>query len=353
MQRFKLSAIAACLLWACLPAISSCASDTVSTSSSSLRAVPAEPKSQVVRRPSAAAAASIGQWADTTGMYDRALVSSGGSTCQVPQKSIVLKADVSSAPSIYLYEDSGTEVLGSWPGTGMERVPGCDGLWYYQYGLVTKNPFNVIFSSVGSGRYPADQEPGIPFSQSSPCFDYSNLKFRNAAFCGIKVKGASPEVSLYVDGSKVPSGGMVEIPSGSGVGARIRMPQAHSASMARRDRSATAMSSGSARGLTEAKKERSRRFRSPTAARPPPGSSERTAPRRSSSQAIPSSGATRLSISWLPTASRTATDRMTTASGGPTATPTITRQQPSTAETSRGLPKSSTTSSPWAPTPSG
>ena len=166
MQRFKLSAIAACLLWACLPAISSCASDTVSTSSSSLRAVPAEPKSQVVRRPSAAAAASIGQWADTTGMYDRALVSSGGSTCQVPQKSIVLKADVSSAPSIYLYEDSGTEVLGSWPGTGMERVPGCDGLWYYQYGLVTKNPFNVIFSSVGSGRYPADQEPGIPFSQS-------------------------------------------------------------------------------------------------------------------------------------------------------------------------------------------
>ena len=221
MQRFKLSAIAACLLWACLPAISSCASDTVSTSSSSLRAVPAEPKSQVVRRPSAAAAASIGQWADTTGMYDRALVSSGGSTCQVPQKSIVLKADVSSAPSIYLYEDSGTEVLGSWPGTGMERVPGCDGLWYYQYGLVTKNPFNVIFSSVGSGRYPADQEPGIPFSQSSPCFDYSNLKFRNAAFCGIKVKGASPEVSLYVDGSKVPSGGMVEIPPGSGVDAAL------------------------------------------------------------------------------------------------------------------------------------
>ena len=129
MQRFKLNALAACLFSLCLPAISSCASDTTSASASPVRAAPAEPKSQVVTRPSAAAAASVGEWADTTGKYDRALVSSGGKSCQVPPKSIVLKADVSSAPSIYLYEDSGTEVLGSWPGTGMERVPGCDGLW--------------------------------------------------------------------------------------------------------------------------------------------------------------------------------------------------------------------------------
>lgn len=204
MQRFKLNALAACLFSLCLPAISSCASDTTSASASPVRAAPAEPKSQVVTRPSAAAAASVGEWADTTGKYDRALVSSGGKSCQVPPKSIVLKADVSSAPSIYLYEDSGTEVLGSWPGTGMERVPGCDGLWYYQYGLVTKNPFNVIFSSVGSGRYPADQEPGIPFSQSSPCFDYGELKFRNASFCGIKVKGASPEVSFMSEEAGFP-----------------------------------------------------------------------------------------------------------------------------------------------------
>ena len=121
--------------------------------------------------------------------------------CEAPEGSIVLKADVSTAPTIYAYtKDTETALTAKWPGDAMTELTGCAEKFWYFTPSTTKNVL-AIFSSVNGERYPADMQPGAAFSADKSCFDWSSKTFKAAADCGMTSSKAT--ISLTVNGGSV------------------------------------------------------------------------------------------------------------------------------------------------------
>lgn len=132
-------------------------------------------------------------------------------TCKAPDNSLILKADVTSAPNVYMYKDKSTTYTAAWPGDQMVKLDGCTSTFWTYTPSVSLSSALAIFNAVGSDRYPAEMQLGIEYTSSKPCFDWSTKTLLSAEECGLGAQEPVDTAYIVKNGSEVASGSTINI----------------------------------------------------------------------------------------------------------------------------------------------
>ena len=153
------------------------------------------------------------EWSTSTGEFADVSVYTE-SNCKAPANSIILKYDGFTSPYVWLYKDSKTNYSGgSWPGAAMTKIEGCTESFYTYTPSTTVDSALAIFSDTigGLNQYPGQNQPGVEYSSSTPCFDFSAKKFKTADECGMTPAEVKTETYVTVDNKKQADGSIIKI----------------------------------------------------------------------------------------------------------------------------------------------
>ena len=150
----------------------------------------------------------VSDWGESTGEYKPV---TEPSDCKAPDNSVILKYDGFTSPYIWLYEGKEKYSGDEWPGAAMTKVDGCAESFYFFTPATSVSSASAIFSDAGSNQYPAQQQPGVPYTPAAPCFDFAKKEFVSAESCGMTPEVLTTGTYAELDGSVLADGATISI----------------------------------------------------------------------------------------------------------------------------------------------
>lgn len=151
-------------------------------------------------------------WAELGGIDSGNIKIFGGTgDCKAPEGAIILKAESSSTPNLYLYQNS-TYYTGKWPGAAMNKLNGCTSTYYTYTPNAPVSSASAIFNAVnGNERFPGENKPGADFSSATPCFDWDSKTFLSTEACGMSPAIPTDQAYVLKGGKEVANGSTITI----------------------------------------------------------------------------------------------------------------------------------------------